>query len=50
MVALGAWVKKSKVVSLESLVESLPEVISPGRLNLLPLNEKALREEARFVS
>lgn len=50
MVALGAWVKKSKVVSLESLIESFPEVISPNRLNLLPLNEKALREGARFVS
>ena len=50
MVALGAWVKKSKVVSLESLVESFPGVISSTRLNLLPLNEKALREGARFVS
>jgi len=50
MVALGAWVRKSKVVSLESLIQSFPEVISSGRLHLLPLNEKALREGAEFVS
>ncbi len=50
MVALGAWVKKSKVVSLESLVESFPEVISSARFNLLSINEKALREGARFIS
>ena len=50
MVALGAWVKKSGVVSLESLIKSFPEVISSGRLNLLPLNERALREGARFAS
>jgi len=50
MVALGAWVKKSGIVSLESLIESLKDVISKDKLDLLSLNKKALREGAKLVA
>ncbi len=50
MVALGAWVKKTGVVELESLICSFKKVISADKLDLLSLNEKALREGERFVS
>ncbi len=50
MVALGAWVKKTGVVELESLVHSFKKVISADKLDLLSLNEKALREGEEFVS
>ena len=50
MVALGAWVKKTGVVELESLVHSFKKVISADKLDLLSLNEKALREGEQFVS
>ncbi len=50
MVALGAWVKKTGVVELESLVHSFKKVISADKLDLLSLNEKALREGEELVS
>jgi len=50
MVALGAWVKKSGVVSVDSLRESLKEALSRNKMNLLSLNEQALREGEEFVS
>lgn len=50
MVILGAWVGKSRVVSLDSLRESLKEVLSKDKMNLLSLNEQALREGEKFAS
>lgn len=50
MVALGAWVKKTGVVEVESLVQSFEKVISAHWSDLLSLNEKALREGEQFVS
>jgi 2-oxoglutarate ferredoxin oxidoreductase subunit gamma len=50
MVALGAWVKKTGVVELESLIGSFKKVISADKLDLVSLNEKALREGEEFVS
>ena len=50
MVALGAWVKKTGVVEVESLIGSFKKVISADKLDLLSLNEKALREGEEFVS
>jgi len=50
MVALGAWGKKSGVVSVDSLRESLKEALSRDKMNLLSLNEQALREGEEFVS
>ena len=50
MVILGAWIKKSGIVSVESLVLSLGQVISKSRRDLLSLNEEALRRGSHFVS
>jgi 2-oxoglutarate ferredoxin oxidoreductase subunit gamma len=50
MVVLGAWIKKSGIVSVESLVLSLGEVISKSKRDLLSLNEEALGRGSHFVS
>ena len=50
MIALGAWVKKTGVVEMQSLIGSFEKVISSDKLDLLSLNEKALREGEEFVS
>lgn len=42
MVMLGAFLKKTGVVSLGSVLEALKAVLPPRRHSLLPLNEKAL--------
>lgn len=43
MVMLGAFLKKTGVVSLESVLTALKQVLPPRRHSLLPLNEKALQ-------
>ena len=50
MVALGAWISLSRVVTLENLISSLKDVISEKRMALLPINEKSLRKGWEFVS
>ena len=50
MVALGAWISLSKVVSLESLISSFKDVISKTKRTLLPINKKSLRKGWEFVS
>jgi 2-oxoglutarate ferredoxin oxidoreductase subunit gamma len=42
MVLLGAFIKKSGVVSLESIIEALARTLG-GKKKLLDINEKALR-------
>jgi len=42
MVMLGAFIKKSGVVSLESIVEALAQTLG-GKKKLLDINERALR-------
>lgn len=42
MVMLGAFIKKSGVVSLESIIEALAQTLG-GKKKLLDINEKALR-------
>jgi 2-oxoglutarate ferredoxin oxidoreductase subunit gamma len=42
MVMLGAFLRKTGVVALESVLTSLKSVLSSRRHDLLPLNEKAL--------
>jgi 2-oxoglutarate ferredoxin oxidoreductase subunit gamma len=49
MLALGVLTKKKKLVSLESLIVALREVLPPRRHNLIPLNEKALRKGFSLV-
>jgi len=43
MVMLGAFLKKTGVVSLGSVLEALKAILPPRRHSLLPLNEKALQ-------
>ncbi len=50
MIALGALNAKLKIVSMKSLVEALKEVISPDKKGLIPMNEEALKEGAKFPS
>ncbi len=49
MVALGAFVKKTNVVKIESLLEALPKVISKRYEKLIPLNVKAIKEGGGLV-
>lgn len=44
MVALGAFCKKTGVVKLETLKESLKKVLSARRQNLVEINQKALEK------
>jgi len=50
MVTLGALIKKLGILPLETVIESLKEVISKDRMYLLSLNEQALREGEKFVA
>ena len=49
MVALGALIELTHVVTIESVLESLKKVLPERRHNLIPLNEKALRKGAEMV-
>ena len=49
MVALGAWVHLSGVVSLKALLSSLKDVLSPDKSDLLKINEKALKKGWELV-
>jgi len=49
MVILGAYAASTGVVSLDSLIASLPEVLPPYRHKFIPLNEAALRKGAELV-
>jgi 2-oxoglutarate ferredoxin oxidoreductase subunit gamma len=46
MVMLGALLKKTGVVALDSVLAALEQVLSARRHSLIPLNEKALRRGA----
>lgn len=50
MIALGAYIEATKVVSLDSLSQSFQEVLPAHRHNLIPLNEEALRMGASVYS
>lgn len=43
MVMLGAFLKKTGVVALDSVLSALRAVLPPRRHSLLPLNERALK-------
>jgi 2-oxoglutarate ferredoxin oxidoreductase subunit gamma len=46
MVMLGALLRKTNVVALDSVLAALKQILPPRRQTLLPLNEKALRSGA----
>ncbi|HAH87401.1 MAG TPA: hypothetical protein DCL60_08530 [Armatimonadetes bacterium] len=50
MVMLGAYVAASGVVSMESVIAALPEVLPPHRHKFISLNDKALRKGAEFAN
>ncbi len=43
MVMLGAFLKKTGVVTLDSVLSALRQVLPPRRHSLIPLNERALK-------
>ncbi len=50
MIVLGAYVQSTGIVSIDSLVASLPEVLPPHRHKLIPINEKALCRGAELAA
>jgi len=46
MVMLGAFLKKTGVVAMESVLAAIRQVLPPRRHSLLPLNENALKRGA----
>jgi 2-oxoglutarate ferredoxin oxidoreductase subunit gamma len=42
MILLGAFLEKSKILGMESIMESLKKVLSPEKHHLLEINRKAL--------
>lgn len=44
MVMLGAFLKKTKLVPVETLIKSLKDILPPHQHKFIPLNEKAIIE------
>lgn len=49
MVMLGAYIELSKIVSVESLIESLTEVLGADKKKFIPINKEALKRGAEAV-
>ena len=49
MVMLGAYIEITKIVSIDSVVESLKNVLGPAKEHLVPLNKEALERGAKEV-
>lgn len=49
MLALGAYLEKNRIISLESLIKSLPKVLGEKKKDLLAVNEKALRKGSELI-
>jgi 2-oxoglutarate ferredoxin oxidoreductase subunit gamma len=50
MVMLGAYLKKTGVVSLESVIAALQQALPARRQSLIPLNVSALQRGAEICS
>jgi 2-oxoglutarate ferredoxin oxidoreductase subunit gamma len=50
MVMLGAFLKKTRVVAMESVLTALKQVLPARRHSLIPLNENALKRGAEVCS
>jgi len=50
MVMLGAFIKKTNVVALESVLTALQQVLPARRYSMIPLNENALKRGAEVCS
>ncbi|NLI61518.1 MAG: 2-oxoacid:ferredoxin oxidoreductase subunit gamma [Clostridiales bacterium] len=49
MVMLGAYLEKTRVVSPDSIIESLREVLGHSKEHLVPVNQEALKRGAQLV-
>ncbi|NLN83481.1 MAG: 2-oxoacid:ferredoxin oxidoreductase subunit gamma [Firmicutes bacterium] len=49
MIMLGAFLKETKAVGFETIVQALKDTLPPHRQNLMPLNEEALKTGADLV-
>jgi len=49
MVVLGAYLQATKVVKVETIIESLEKVLGKKKLDLIPVNKKALDRGAELV-
>lgn len=49
MVAIGAFIEKTRIVSLEALIAALPRIFEERHHHLLPANTQAIRKGAEFA-
>lgn len=49
MILLGAFLEQTKIVSVESILESLKKVLGPEKLHLIEVNKRALEKGASLV-
>ncbi|WML42317.1 2-oxoacid:acceptor oxidoreductase family protein [Neobacillus sp. OS1-2] len=49
MILLGAYLERSKLVSNDSIIESLKKVLSPDKYHLIEINKLALEKGASLV-
>jgi 2-oxoglutarate ferredoxin oxidoreductase subunit gamma len=49
MILLGAFLEHSKVVSVDSVIESLKKVLGPSKHHLIDVNKRALSKGASLV-
>lgn len=50
MILLGAFIEHTKIVSYESIIQSLKKVLSSKKYHLLEINEQALKKGASLLS
>lgn len=50
MISIGAYIEKTKVVSLDNAIKSLKYVVSKKHSELIELNALALKKGAEFIS
>jgi len=50
MIMLGALLSKKGILPVKALIDSLKDVIPESRRNMIPLNEKAIREGYEYGS
>ena len=49
MIILGVYIEKSRIISLGSVIKSLPKVLGERKRDLLEVNQKALREGGGLI-
>jgi len=49
MLVIGAFVEKTKIVSLDTLIAALPKIFDERHHHLLPANTEAIRKGAEYA-